>query len=92
MAGFGSRTMGTVQEPEAERRYRSAIPLTGGLVGSFAFFLLGIAMLINGVETAIGETVVGGFVVAIAGMVAGLVATAFAELTPTGLAYRRGRL
>jgi hypothetical protein len=80
--------MAKVQEAETERRYRSVIPLTGGSIGAFGFFFLGIGMVIDGVHAGIGETVVGAFVVAIAGMLAALVASTFAELTPTGLAYR----
>jgi hypothetical protein len=70
------------------RRYRSAIPLAGASIGAFGFFFLGIGMVIDGVHAGIGEAVVGAVVVAVAGMLSGLVATTFAELTPTGLTYR----
>lgn len=71
-----------------ERRYRSAIPMAGGSIGAFGFFLLGIFMVIDGFHAGVGETVVGAFVLAVAGLIAGGVVTTFAELTQTGLAYR----
>src|SRR5258706_9456956 len=88
MAGFGSRAVAKAHEAEAERRYRSVIPLTGGSIGAFGFFVRGIGMVIQGIRADIGATVVGAFVVAIAGMLAALVKTTYADLTPTGLAYR----
>jgi len=88
MLGFGSRAVAKAHEAEAERRYRSVIPLTGGSIGAFGFFVLGIGMVIHGIRADIGATVVGAFVVAIAGMLAALVKTTYADLTPTGLAYR----
>lgn len=76
------------QNPGVARRYRSAIPLTGGSAGAFVFFVLGIDMVIYGSRSDVGATVVGAFAMAIAGLAAALVATTLAELTPAGLAYR----
>ena len=88
MTGFGSQMMAEVHGTKAQHRYRSAIPMTGGSIGAFGFFFLGIFMVVDGFRAGVGETVVGASVVAVAGLIAGGVATTFAELTPTGLAYR----
>jgi hypothetical protein len=42
-------------------------------------------MVIDGSHAGIGESLVGGFVVVFACMLAGLVFTSYAELTPAGL-------
>ena len=75
-------------EAEPERRFRSVIPLTGGSIGAFIFFVVGIVSIVYGLREDIGAAVVGAFIVALAGMGAAGVATTFAALTPQGLAYR----
>lgn len=80
--------MMTTRKADGARRYRSAIPLTGGSVGAVGFFLLGADMVVYGSGADVGATAVGVFVMAIAGVAAALVGTTFAELTPAGLVYR----
>jgi hypothetical protein len=80
--------MAKPHDTEPGRRYRSAIPLTGGWIGACGFFLLGVGMVIDGFHSGIGEVFVGVFIIAIACILGGLAATTLAELTPTGLVYR----
>jgi hypothetical protein len=75
-------------ESSAPRRYRSAIPLTGGSIGAFGFFVIGISMVFSGLGQDIGETVIGVPVVALAGFLGFGVATTVTELTPAALTFR----
>lgn len=59
MAGFGPQAVTKVPEAETERRFRSVIPLTGGSIGAFGFFVLGIVSVIEGVREDIGAAVSG---------------------------------
>lgn len=73
---------------EGSRRYRSAIPLTGGSAGVLVFLGLGIGMVVDGYHSGIGQSVVGGLVSVFGCMLAVQIFTSYVELTPAGLTYR----